>query len=230
MPMKSLFPIGLLLATATTELSAGAGSGSYIYHPACGPRVSVPYREVGAEIKRTDADGFTVGLQAAARDDAEDLVELAGPAEEGEDYHIIRSGTRWRLAPYLGWKGQWVRGRLGLVATTYFSPGREDAGELWLLPMASLGVGTERFHVEAGLFDAPFVAPSAEGGLGILSLRANIGFDAGHRLTLGLGGANDEGYLSSSFLAQLTPTLHLGVGGYLGQDSGGSFVLLGTRL
>ena len=144
---------------------------------------------------------------------------------------VIRAGTRWRAAPYLGHTWRWVRARVGLVVGDYFLPERDDVGHVLVLPQASLGIGTETFRLEGGLLDSPTaLASSADGGLGILSVRAAIGVGPEQRLLLGVGAAQDEGYVSGMFSTAVGPELSLAVGGFRAEQSSGAFVMLGTRL
>jgi hypothetical protein len=229
-------PASLALAVAAasppagkTEISGGVGSGTYAHPYGCSGMVRVPYREVGVGVRHEESDGLVGGFEASARDDEENGLRVVVVDDEAAPPEV-RAGARFRLSPWVGYHGSWFRGSLGMVATDYLSPMRDEDG-VKLFPRGTLGLGPPSMHVDLGVLDTPNALASAgDGGAGILSLRvgSDFGPDRRHRLAVGVGAAQGAGYGAASLTTRFDNDLMLGAGGYLGEHrSYGAFVTAG---
>lgn len=242
------------------ELTGGVGAGSYVFHVRyTDPELIVPFREVGAQAVLRRGGGLSYGLQVSAREDATPTpvdplavgsVSIGGAPGQGGgggDPSVaeeVRAGTRWRVAPFVGWQWREVRTRVGLVAGSYYNPTAGDVDRVWIYPQASVGLGNDLYHIEVGLLDAPALASAATGGMGVLALRIGLLMMPGHRALIGtgapyqgpgapdgtLGGMAANGYLSYAYQAEFSGGLSFQLGGFTSTDTTGLFVAIGHTL
>lgn len=219
---------GLLILLATvsstrTEVSTGVGAGSYQHHYGCGGQMVVPYREAGIEVRHRNASGPEVGAHFSARDDE------PGPSN-GEGDETLAEGPRIMTGAWVGWDGTYFKGRAGIIFTDYHLPRAADNEGLVPMPRLSLGVGYDRAHLVVGVFDAPLLAASSEGGEPITSLRLALVPARDQQLTLGGTAHYGEGVFTATYSARFDNGLIVGAGGYVGEVSKGGYLTLGTEL
>jgi hypothetical protein len=267
--VTALALLALPRVAAAQDLWGGIGGGEYVYNTRSGdPKLIVPFTEVGVEGRWHGGRGLTWGLQIAVREDGtpEEQTPVGqipvgtgaallgvgiggtpggggGPADPGDEL-TVSEGARWRIAPYVETHWRDLRLRGGLVAGTYYNVTDDDEHAAWVYPMASVAVGNNMYEIELGMLDAPTVAASATGGLGILSLRVMLEIKPGHRVTVGagapyggpgagdeqLGGSSELGHMSWAYHADFGGTLGFRLGGYVSTDTTGLFVSAGTSL
>lgn len=247
--------------TSGIEVTGGIGAGAYIFRIRGGdPEQHIPFREVGATA-RMNRGGWTLGVQASVRQDIAQATEEAPPiaglnigatpssgagggagGEPTDD--MVRSGSRWRVAPYAETRWRDLRLRGGVVLGNYYNPLESEKGSLYLYPQASVRMGNQFYGIELGLLDSPALAASANGGLGVLALRVGLMVGEGHDLLFGVGApyqgpggdgrftgrAEDGGYLSYAYQARLSRSLTIDLGGYTSTSTTGAYVTVGTIL
>jgi hypothetical protein len=243
---------GVLAAPeAGVHVVSGVGFGQYIQQQKDGPRLLVPFEEVGAEGRLLGSSGLVFGVQASVRGDDAFHVTIANPdrpRRPGSDQLFVgpEGGPRWRLAPFVSRRWTHVRAKAGLVLGNYYDPSKPDGGRAQIFPVAMVGTGSDAYAVELGLFDSPAVASAASGGLGVLSIRTLLRMADRHHLVVGLGCGmrplNDlvvldtlepddrVGYFAFAWRAELPGSLLLDVGGYLNDDIKGGYASLGFQL
>jgi hypothetical protein len=256
-----LLGLGLVAAPAGAdeiELSGGIGGGEYSFRTdPLDDRLVVPFREAGARVEWRRSKSWSFGLQASVRDDViEDsdeppvaLVQVgSNPGESngsgsGVD-DVIRSGTRWRLAPFAQWRWRDAFGKVGFVAGNYYNPMESERGVAWVYPQWSIGLGSQEYQIEIGFMDSPALASSADGGMGVFALRIGFQVAPAHRLVFGagapyqgpgaphgtLGGTAENGYLSYAYRATFGTKLQIDLGGYTSTITQGGFVAVGWLL
>jgi hypothetical protein len=202
--------------TSRTEITAGAGTGTYAHHYGCGGLVRAPYNEVGVQVRHEHESGFGGGVQLAARmDDAS-----ASPDIRPENRFF---GSLWGSVA-----GRYGHLRAGIVFSDYHRVRLDEGRGLDPFPRVALGLGPRHVRVEAGFFDAPMMAAAGGGGgEGVLTLRVLLEPRPGHRISVGAGAQPAEGYLTGTYLGEIARGFAVGGGGYAAPDSSGAFVAIG---
>jgi hypothetical protein len=248
-------------------VTGGIGGGEYSYRlRALDPAFVVPYREIGAQVEVDGKFGLRFGVQASARED------LAGTPRETVPYtggigsitigsspgsnagsnsggaltpgEELEAGTRWRVAPYASWRWRDVYGRFGLVAGNYYNPSVAERDNAYIYPLGTIGLGFHYGNIELGFLDAPALASSSNGGLGVVALRMGLALAPRHRMVFGVGapyagpgadngtvgGTADNGYFSYTYQARFSESLTIDVGGYMAAVTKGAFFAVGWAI